>query len=76
MTTVKNSPIDPLAGHMTLQGQTQQAEQHKGKDVIPWSLFLYSHLLPSSVSSLSWPKAAFTKPFTKEEARFMRAEST
>lgn len=44
--------------------------------LLPWSLFLYNHLLPSSVSSLSCPKAALTKPFTKEEAKFMRAEST
>lgn len=43
---------------------------------VPWSLFLYNHLLPSSVSSLSCPKAALTKPFTKEEAKFIRAEST
>lgn len=43
---------------------------------LPWSLFLYNHLLPSSVSSLSCPNAALTKPFTKEEAKFMRAEST
>lgn len=43
---------------------------------VPWSLFLYNHLLPSSVNSLSCPNAALTKPFTKEEARFIRAEST
>lgn len=42
----------------------------------PCSLFLYSHLLPSSISSLSWPKAALTNPFTNDEAKFCRAEST
>lgn len=42
---------------------------------LPCSLFLYSHLFPSSISSLSCPKAAFTKPLTKDDAKFCRAES-
>ena len=43
---------------------------------LPCSLFLYGHLLDSSMRSLSWPKAELTKPFTKDEAKFCRAEST
>lgn len=42
---------------------------------IPCSLFLYIHLFPSSVSSLSLPKAVFTNPLTKDEARFCLALS-
>ena len=43
--------------------------------VSPCSLFLYSHLFPSSISSLSCPNAALTKPLTKDDAKFCRAES-
>lgn len=43
---------------------------------LPCSLFLNSHLCPSStVMSLSVPNAALTSPLTNEEARFWRAES-
>lgn len=41
-----------------------------------FTLFLYIHLLPSSVRSLSTPNPQLTKPLTKEEARLPRAEST
>lgn len=48
----------------------------KKKVHIPCSLFLYSHLWPSSgVISLSVPKAALTRPLTNEAAKFCRAES-
>lgn len=43
---------------------------------LPCSLFLYNQLFPSSINNLSWPKAALTKPFTNEDAKFWRAEST
>lgn len=55
---------------------SQRAPRWRQRGSSPWSLFLYSHLLPSSVSNLSCPNAALTKPFTKDEAKFMRAEST
>ena len=43
---------------------------------IPWSLFLYNHVLPSGVIRRSLQKPAFTKALTKVAASFARAEST
>ena len=48
----------------------------KKKQILPCSLFLYIHLLPSSVITLSLPKAALTKPLTNDAAKFCLAEST
>merc|ERR1719474_246195 len=43
---------------------------------MPCSLFLYSHLFPSSISSLSCPKPVLMNPLTKLLARFCLALST
>mmetsp|Transcript_14561 Transcript_14561/g.47545 ORF Transcript_14561/g.47545 Transcript_14561/m.47545 type:complete len:220 (+) Transcript_14561:252-911(+) len=56
--------------------QASSAPSEAAADIMPCSLFLYSHLLPSVSMSLSAPKPRFTKALTKVEARLARAEST